>query len=202
MFYKVEVHDRIRVTPNLFGEPLESAVTKMIKAKYDGYVSEELGIVIDVIGVKNIGEGVILPGDGSSFYDTTFEILTFKPQMQEVVFGKIKDIAEFGIFMSIGPIEGMIHISQSMDDFVSFSADKVLTGRETKRTLKVGDLCKARIIAVSFKDPANPKIGLTMRQAGLGKPEWISEDLKEKENKGAKKEKTKPKEQKELKGKK
>ena len=183
MFYKVEAKDRVRVTPNLFGEPLDSAIVKMIKAKYDGYVSEELGIVIDVVSVKNIGEGIILPGDGSSFYDTTFELMTFKPEMQEVVFGKIKDVAEFGVFMSVGPIDGMIHISQSMDDFVSFSADKVLLGRETKRSLKVGDLCKARIIAVSFKDPANPKIGLTMRQAGLGKLEWISEDLSTKEAK-------------------
>ena len=183
MFYKVEAKDRVRVTPNLFGEPLDSAIVKMIKAKYDGYVSEELGIVIDVVSVKNIGEGIILPGDGSSFYDTTFELMTFKPEMQEVVFGKIKDVAEFGVFMSVGPIDGMIHISQSMDDFVSFSSDKVLLGRETKRSLKVGDLCKARIIAVSFKDPANPKIGLTMRQAGLGKLEWISEDLSPKEAK-------------------
>ncbi|MBI2143480.1 hypothetical protein HYU20_04040, partial [Candidatus Woesearchaeota archaeon] len=30
--------------------------------------------------------------------------------------------------------------------------------------------------AVSFKDIANPKIGLTMRQPGLGKLEWIEED--------------------------
>jgi DNA-directed RNA polymerase subunit E'/Rpb7 len=38
--------------------------------------------------------------------------------------------------------------------------------------LKVGDICKARIIAVSYKDLSNPKIGLTMRQIGLGKDEW------------------------------
>ena len=39
--------------------------------------------------------------------------------------------------------------------------------------MKVGDRCKARIIAVSFKDMNNPKIGLTMRQEGLGKLEWL-----------------------------
>ncbi|MBW3023251.1 DNA-directed RNA polymerase [Candidatus Woesearchaeota archaeon] len=189
MFYKIEAKDRIRVTPDLFGEKLNLAVAKMIKSKYEGFVSQELGIVIDVIDVKNIGEGLILPGDGSSFYETTFELLTYKPEMQEVIFGKVKDIAEFGVFLSIGPLEGMIHISQSMDDFVSFSKDKVLIGRDTKRTLKVGDVCKARIIAVSFKDAANPKIGLTMRQPGLGKIEWFEEDLKPKESK---KEKEKP----------
>ena len=194
MFYKVEAKDRIRVTPELFGEQLDLAVTKRIKSKYDGYVSQDLGIVVDVMSVKEIGEGVILPGDGSCFYEATFELLIFKPEMQEVVFGKIKDVAEFGLFMSLGPIDGMIHISQSMDDFVSFSKDKVIVGRETKRTLKVGDLCKARIIAVSFKDPVNPKVGLTMRQAGLGKLEWIEEDFKPKEAKEVKKEKPKGKE--------
>jgi DNA-directed RNA polymerase subunit E' len=78
--------------------------------------------------------------------------------------------------MALGPIDGMIHISQTMDDYVSFAKDKVLTGRDSKRSLKVGDLCRARIIAVSFKDLTNPKIGLTMRQPGLGKLEWVVQD--------------------------
>ena len=55
--------------------------------------------------------------------------------------GKIKDIADFGAFINIGPIEGMIHISQTMDDFVSFSKDKTLAGKESKKVLKVNDLC-------------------------------------------------------------
>ena len=101
--------------------------------------------------------------------------------MQEVVLGKIKDIADFGAFINLGPIEGMIHISQTMDDFVSFSKDKVLTGKESRRSLKVNDLCRARIIAVSFKDPSNPKLGLTMRQPDLGKLEWVEEENKAEE---------------------
>ena len=90
--------------------------------------------------------------------------------------GKITDITNFGAFLNIGPVDGMIHVSQTMDDFISFSKTKVLTGKETKQNLKVGDKCRARIIAVSYKDLANPKIGLTMRQPGLGKLEWIDED--------------------------
>lgn len=72
----------------------------------------------------------------------------------------------------MGPVDGMIHIAQTMNDFVSFSKDKALMGRDSKRNLKLGDKCKARVIAVSFKDAANPKVGLTMRQDYLGKPEW------------------------------
>ncbi len=187
MFYKTEVKDHIRVTPELFALPIEEAVAKKIREKFEGHVSQELGIVIDVLNVKEVGEGSILPGDGSYFYDTDFELLVYKPELHEVIYGKIKDIADFGAFMTIGPIEAMVHVSQSMDDYVSFSKDKVLVGRETKRTLKIGDLCKARVVAISMKDPASPKINLTMRQPGLGKIEWIAEDFQKEEKKLEKK---------------
>ena len=72
----------------------------------------------------------------------------------------------------------MIHVSQTMDDFVSFSKSNVLTGKDSNKVLKVGDPCRARIIAVSYKDITNPKIGLTMRQHRLGALPWIEEDLK------------------------
>lgn len=191
MFYKLEVKDHIRVPPNLFDLPLQEAIIKRVKKKYDGHISKELGIVIDVSDVKTIGEGVIIHGDGASYYDVNFELLAFKPELHEVVAGRIKDIADFGAFINIGPIEGMIHISQTMDDFVSFSKDKTLTGKESRKSLRVNDICRARIIAVSFKDPANPKFGLTMRQQGLGRVDWIEEENKKEEGRGESKEETK-----------
>ena len=130
-----------------------------------------------------IKEGIIIPGDGASYYDTEFELLTFKPELQEVILGGIRDIADFGVFMTIGPTDGMIHVSQTMDDYVSFSKDKSLLGKESKKSLKVGDKCVARIIAISFKEAANPKIGLTMRQPGLGRIDWIREEAQEKTKK-------------------
>ena len=181
MFYKTEIKDHIRVPPNLFDKKIEEAVIQMIKEKYDGFISKDLGVVIDVSEIKDINEGTIIPGDGSGYYEVNFTLLTFKPELQEVVLGKIKDIADFGAFINLGPIEGMIHVSQTMDDFVSFSKDKVLLGKESKKSLRVNDLCRARIIAISFKDVTNPKLGLTMRQPYLGKLDWFKEkDTKEK----------------------
>ncbi len=197
MFYRIEVNDHIRVPPRFFEFDVSEAVLKAVKQKYDGLIDPSLGVVIDVANVKQIGEGIIIPGDGASYYDTTFELLTFQPELQEICSGKIKDIADFGAFITLGPIDGMIHISQTMDDFVSFAKDKTLSGRDSKRTLRVGDPCRARVIAVSFKDVTNPKIGLTMRQPGLGKLEWIeteeapaaAPEEKKEEKKAGKKEK-------------
>jgi len=189
MFYRLEVKDHIRVPPDRFEDSTEDSVLGEVRKKFEGYISPDLGVVIDVSKMIEIGEGVVIPEDGAAYYESTFELVSYKPEMQEVVHGKIKDITDFGAFISLGPIEGMIHISQTMDDFVSFSKEKVLNGKESKRTLKVGDLCRSRIIAVSYKDPSNPKLGLTMRQPLMGRLEWIEEDKdKAKEKKsGAKK---------------
>ncbi len=177
MFYTVEATDHIRVPPKYFDKGVKESVLSSIKNKYEGYVDQRVGIVVAVTDVKDIGEGVIIPGDGAAYYLTNFSLIAFRPELQEVVLGRVKDIADFGAFLSMGPIEGMIHVSQAMDDFVSFGKEKVLQGRDSKRSLRVGDLCQARVIAVSFKDISNPKIGLTMRQQGLGKLEWLSEPV-------------------------
>ncbi|MGV8151109.1 MAG: DNA-directed RNA polymerase [Candidatus Woesearchaeota archaeon] len=189
MYYKTRVKDFIRVPPSSFADDTKQAVVGEIKKKFNGYISPELGFVVDVSEINEVGQGIILPGDGSAHYTVDFTLLTFKPEMQEIIIGKVTNVADFGAFINIGPVEGMIHISQTMNDFVSFSKDGVLLGKNSKHTLKIGDVCKARIIAVSYKDLQNPKIGLTMRQTGLGKDEWIDEETKpveKEEKKGAK----------------
>ena len=179
MFYKTRVKDFSRVPPSMFNVSKKEAVLKNIRDSYENYISKELGFVINVLDVGEIKEGTIVAGDGAGFYDAEFDLLTYKPEMNEVIYGRIRDIVDFGAFVELGGVEGMVHISQSMDDFVSFSKEKVLQGKKSGRSLKVGDKCKGRIIAVSYKDIGNPKIGLTMRQEGLGKLEWL-EDEKEK----------------------
>lgn len=185
MYYKVKVKGHVRVDPKLFVESNAEAIKASLNQKFEGFISKDLGLIIGVSSVDSIGEGVIISGDGAAYYETQFTVLSFKPEVGEVVLGRISDITDFGAFITLGPIDGMIHVSQTMDDFVSFAKSNVLTGKESKRSLKVGDLCRARVIAVSYKDVSNPKIGLTMRQHRLGALSWIEEDLK-KEKKGKK----------------
>ena len=185
MFYLTEVEDYVRVAPKLFGKPTAEAVDDQLHETYKNYYDKEIGQVVAVIKVNNVGEGVIIPGDGAAYYLANFVILAWKPELQELVFGVISEIASFGAFIDLGAMRGMIHISQTMDDFVSFSKANSLLGKASKRTLKQGDLCLARIVSMSHKGD-DPKIGLTMRQPGLGKLEWIKED-KIKKDKAAKK---------------
>ncbi len=187
MFYKVRIKDYIRVPPTDFDKDIEEAIREEARKMYHGYVSKDLGIVVTVGDIKNIGEGTIIPGDGAAYYETEFELVTLKLELKEIIPSFVSEITNFGAFLALGPIDGMVHISQTMDDFVSFSKEKVLQGRDKKRTLKVGDLVRGEVIAISYKDIANPKIGLTMRKKGLGKLEWIKEDLSKKDKEVKKK---------------
>ncbi|MEK6842551.1 MAG: DNA-directed RNA polymerase [Nanoarchaeota archaeon] len=184
MFYLTEVRDYVRVEPRLFGLPTIEAVENQLKKIYQDYYDKELGKVVSIVGVLEVGDGVIIPGDGAAYYNSRFKLVTWKPELQEIVFGNITEITNFGAFIDMGVLKGMIHIGQTMEDYVSVSKTNTLSGKSSKRSLKPGDLCMARIVAISHKGDF-PKIGLTMRQPGLGKIEWIKEDQvkKEKANK-------------------
>ncbi len=175
MFNIIEISDYVRVEPELFGLPIKEAVKKQLERTYTDYIDEEIGSVITVIDVIEVGEGILIPGDAAAYYDSVFKLLVFKPVLQELVYGKITQITNFGAFMNLGPLEAMIHIGQTMDDYVTFSKTEALIGKNTKRVLRKNDVCIARIVAISYKSMP-PKIGLTMRQPGLGKIEWIQED--------------------------
>jgi len=180
MFYIVEIEDYIRVEPKLFGLVTREAVEKQLQETYSEYHDKEIGEVIGVIEVMEVGEGIIIPGDGAAYYNSGFKLLTWKPEMQELVYGTITEITNFGAFMNLGIMQGMIHISQTMEDYVSFSKTNTLIGKSNKRSLKKGDTCLARVVAISYKGD-EPKIGLTMRQPGLGKLDWIKEEKRKQE---------------------
>src|SRR3989338_6086796 len=179
MFYLLEVEDHVRVEPKHFGLPTKEAVEKQITESFVDKVTKELCFIVALVSVDKVETGVIIPGDGSAFYNSTFKLLVWKPELHEIVYGTISDITNFGAFIRIGPAQGMIHISQTMEDYVSLSKTGTLYGKASKRTLSKGDDCIARVVAISFKS-GEPKIGLTMRQPGLGKVEWIKEDKRKK----------------------
>lgn len=179
MYRIVTVEDRVRVPPTKLGMNVKEAVSASIAEQMEGMLDQRLGVILSVVDIVNIGEGKIVPGNPGVFYNTTFKVLAFKPEMNELVFGEVIDNTEFGSFVRMGAIDGLIHISQIMDDFVSFdNKNSVFLGKESKRTLKEKDKVRARIISVSFDGTEQNKIGLTMRQSGLGNLTWIAEEKK------------------------
>lgn len=191
MYKILTLEDTVKVSPSKLGASMKKSVLESLQEQLEGSIDKELGAIVVVFEVEKIGDGSILPGDGSIYYPAVFKVLVYYPEMYEVVEGSVIDITEFGAFIRIGPLDGLAHISQVMDDFVSYdNKNSTFAGKDSKHVLKEGDKVRARIITVSM-NKSDYKIGLTMRQQGLGVLEWIKDDEK-KAAKAAEKEEKKP----------
>ncbi len=127
-----------------------------------------------------MGPGIIIPGNANTFHEVEFTILSFKPVISEVVEGEVVEIVDFGSFIRLGPLDGLVHVSQICDDYISYEqVGNRFIGKETGKILEVNDIVRAKIIAVSLGTGRSGKLGLTMRQKFLGKEDWIEQDIED-----------------------
>ncbi|AEH60354.1 DNA-directed RNA polymerase [Methanosalsum zhilinae DSM 4017] len=186
MYKRMKLIDTVRIAPDLLGEDVKKCVKNELKKNLEGRVDKKIGAIVAVTNVEKIGEGHILVGDGAIYYDVTFEAITFLPQIQEVIEGQVVEIVEFGAFVSIGPMDGLLHVSQITDEFMSYDGKNGrLISKNSGKALSEGDRIRGRIVAVSIneREPRDSKIGLTMRQHSLGKYEWLEEERNKNLNK-------------------
>jgi DNA-directed RNA polymerase subunit E' len=178
-----KIEDTVRVPPTLFDEPLEEIAFELLNENYVGMIDKKLGLMVTVKEIEEIGIGRVIMGDGAAYHNVTFTALFFKPDLQEIVEGEVIEITEFGAFVRMGPMDGLVHVSQVTDDYINYDSKRgALLGKESKKTLEEGDKVRARIVALSLKGKSSKetKIGLTMRQPGLGRPEWIEKEKRKK----------------------
>ena len=192
MYYKTKIKDIVRIPPYKFGEPLNEVAIQTLNETYEGRLDKKLGLLICVNAIEEIGEGKLIMGDGASYHSVVFEAILFKPEQHEIFNGEVIDVVDYGAFVRIGPMDGLIHVSQVTDDYISYNAKNgSLTAKESNKSLNEGDLVRARAVSVSIKDEStnniennrNSKIPLTMRQNNLGRFEWI-EEAKQNSKKG------------------
>jgi DNA-directed RNA polymerase subunit E' len=198
MYTMVKVEDTIRIPPEKFGEDLDKVIEETVQKTFEGTMRKQYGLIVVADNIKPIGDGIVIHGDGAMYQKVMFDALMFKPELQEVLDGVVCEIVEFGAFCHIGPLDALIHMSQIMNDYVEVdSTAEMIVGKEKKKTLKIGDAVRARVVAVSLNELSarESKIGLTMRQPALGAHEWLKEPVKE-EVKEAKKEEDKDKKKK------
>tara|TARA_Y100000310_G_C20435731_1_gene693633 strand:- start:40 stop:633 length:594 start_codon:yes stop_codon:yes gene_type:complete len=190
MYQIAEIQDTVRVIPDKFGNNLEGTLKTILAEKYESKLDRDLGAIVSILDVQTDGIGRVIPGDGAAFYNTTFKVLTYKPELQEVLDGEVIEVVEFGVFVRLGPLDGLVHVSQITDDYLNYDDKGArFVGKESKKTIGQGDSVRARVVTISLKKSKENKIGLTMRQVGLGKYEWINAKDEKKEKPTNKKDK-------------
>jgi DNA-directed RNA polymerase subunit E' len=180
MYSEVDIEDTIRIPPNRLSEKPELVIEDITHETFDGVMGKE-GFIVITYHIEKIGASRIIHGDGGVYQDVRFKGLLYNPENQEVVDGIVDEVVNFGCFVRIGPLDALLHISQIMEDHIDVDLrGGRLIGRESRRDIKKGDKIRARIVSVSlnFLIPRESKIGLTLKQSGLGKFEWLEEERK------------------------
>ncbi|WP_254525195.1 MULTISPECIES: DNA-directed RNA polymerase [Natrinema] len=184
MYKRVRLKDTVEVPPEELGDVSPNLVKRLLQDKLEGRMDEEVGSVVSVTEVHDIGEGTVLPNRPGVYYEAEFDAVTFDPQMQEVVDGTVVEVVEFGAFVGIGPVDGLLHVSQISDEYLAFDGENQrLASNESARSLGVDDAVRARIVTKSIdeRNPRDSKIGLTAKQPGLGKHGWLEEEREKRE---------------------
>lgn len=180
MFKILHVKDEIRVLPTKFDLELTQSVKESLQEQVEGKMNADIGVFLVITDIVSIGDGKIIPEDGAIYYPVEYKMLAYKPEINEIVMGEVVDVTEFGAFTRIGPLDALVHVSQIMDDKISYDAkNAIFTGKKTGIKLREGDIIRARIVGVSLGKGRN-KISLTMRQPHLGAMEWIDREKRNK----------------------
>lgn len=178
MYHLYTLNHIVEIAPDLFGLPKEESAYEILSRSYHGLLDPELGFIIAICDIIDVGPGKIIHGSGGTFHPVTFTVLTYTPIMHEIVEGEVVELVEFGAFIRLGPSDGLCHITQISQDKLNFeNVNARFTSAESGQSLEVGDLVRARVIVVSVGSGRSGKIGLTMRQPFLGKIAHIQEEL-------------------------
>ena len=184
MYKRVRLTDTVEVPPRHLADVSPELVKRLLQDKLEGRMDEDVGSVVSVTAVHDIGDGAVLPNRPGVYYEAEFDAVTFDPQMQEVVDGEVVEVVSFGAFVGIGPVDGLLHVSQISDEYLAYDEEnQQLASRDSNRVLSVGDAVRARIVTKSIdeRNPRDSKIGLTAKQPGLGKHDWLEEERQRRE---------------------
>jgi DNA-directed RNA polymerase subunit E' len=174
MFYFIDVRERIGVEAQRIKENIQESIEESIDAKH---TREENGVFLGVTEIKKVGEsGDILPEKPEIYFDVEYTGLFFQPQAGEIVQGVVVDVAEFGPFVRIGPVDALAHISQITVEKMTYNPQQdVIANKDNKMVIQTGDQLLAAV-ANSTISPDRMRVNLTMRQDGLGLLKWLTKE--------------------------
>lgn len=173
MFYVTRIEESVRIDPLKLNVPAERAVLQTLREKYSGSYDKELGYVVTVLRTVEVDEeGYLIPGDGGVKVRSVADLLCFLPYPGDVAMGVVEEVSESGAKVRVGPMTGMLHISQVFEgDYAVYdSARNAFVGKTSQKIIQVNDVLRVRITSISTRNEAKEtRLMLTCRQPGLGR---------------------------------
>ncbi|PWN88533.1 putative DNA-directed RNA polymerase II chain Rpb7 [Acaromyces ingoldii] len=105
MFFLKKLEHKIQLHPSYFGPSLDAYLRKQLKAEVEGTCTGNIGYIVKVMYIHDIGSGTILPGgEGKAEFNSKYTAIVMKPFKGEVVDALVTNVNKMGFFASVGPL--------------------------------------------------------------------------------------------------
>lgn len=170
MFVLSEMKDVVQVKPFNFVHNLKSSLEFGLNKKFANKVVHNVGLCISLFDIIEIGDSYILPGNGASHTPVTFRFIVFRPFIDEILTGKIKQCTREGVYVSLGffddiliPQEYLQQKSKFVDAEQLWVWEYVTDEGTHDLFMDINEEIRFRVIDEEFEDltpegPAPPKV--------------------------------------------
>lgn len=103
MFVLTLIADSIRIPPPLLSQPTLTSIQTEIEKRYPNKIIIDVGLILCPYGPPlEIGDGVLVPGDGGAHHQVLFQCVVFRPFVEEVLVGTVSECNEEGLSVNVG----------------------------------------------------------------------------------------------------
>jgi len=202
MFVLTELCDTVAILPRHFNINLNEAIDFALNKKFANKIVHNVGLCIALWDVTKVDDSFIFPGDGSSHTRVAFRFVVFRPYMDEILIGKIRNCCKEGVYVSMGFFDDVFLPADQLRTPSRFDEANQLwiweyQAEDEKHNLEMlrEDEIRFRVMDEIFVDvsPSGPEIGEaadvsemekkspytilgSIHDAGLGLISWWLED--------------------------
>nr|CAG4649677.1 EOG090X0DHL [Scapholeberis mucronata]SVE93877.1 EOG090X0DHL [Scapholeberis mucronata] len=102
MFVLALIKQTVRVPAEKFRRDIDQAISEELNLKFANKVVLDVGLCIALWDIIKRGESFILPGDSGHHTQVEFRYVVFRPFMEQVLVGRIKNCDKESVQVSLG----------------------------------------------------------------------------------------------------
>uniref|UniRef100_A0A0A9XE25 DNA-directed RNA polymerase III subunit RPC8 n=1 Tax=Lygus hesperus TaxID=30085 RepID=A0A0A9XE25_LYGHE len=102
MFILTSFKDVIRTPPELFNEDLTTTISQFLNEKFANKVVANVGLCVCLFDIEAKDNPYIFPGDGGAHTKVDFRFVVFRPFIEEIIVGKVKNCSKEGVHVTLG----------------------------------------------------------------------------------------------------
>lgn len=162
MFELALLKDKVRVSPEMLTEqcPLAQVVKLELNKRFANKVIHDVGLCVCVFDVLEVGDAYILPGDAGAHSIVRFRLVVFRPFVNEVLIGKVKQQTQDGLkltldfFDDLEVSDGHLPTPSNFDEVqqrwsYGYAQED---GSVTELPIYTGELIRFRVVSEHFVD--------------------------------------------------